>query len=269
MNRAWTNPLTVAVSLAAALVPFSGVLADDGALGGNRYYYERYYASEMSAAQAFLDTVVKQGRWTDRSEKLVIIDVRDATEYSRGHPDGAYHVPYPRIYQTCTNDARSEDGGACLQGGSTTASVPDDQFFLTVEAMFPDKSQRLALLCRTGSRSVRGGNILSAPEEFLGPEYAGRGYSRVFNIWQGFVGQPMAPIKGSSVVGPTNTVTTVTLDGGATAFGFAPYQLDLNNDGLVNIEDNDGWRYHQGLPYSTRMLPKLLNDDAMPYYDLP
>jgi hypothetical protein len=114
--------------------------------------------------------------------------------------------------------------------------MPDDQFFLTVEAMFPDKSQRLALLCRTGSRSVRGGNILSAPEEFLGPEYAGRGYSRVFNIWQGFVGQPMAPIKGSSVVGPTNTVTAVTLDGGATAFGFAPYQLDLNNDGLVNIE---------------------------------
>jgi rhodanese-related sulfurtransferase len=269
MNRAWTNPLTVAVSLAAAVVPFSGVLADDGDLGGNRYYYERYYASEMSAAQAFLETVVKQGRWTDRSDKLVIIDVRDATEYSRGHPDGAYHVPYPRIYQLCTNDARSEDGGTCLQGGTTTASMPDDQFFLTVEAMFPDKSQRLALLCRTGSRSVRGGNILSAPEEFLGPEYAGRGYSRVFNIWQGFVGQPMAPIKGSSVVGPTNTVTTVTLDGGVTAFGFAPYQLDLNNDGLVNIEDNDGWRYHQGLPYSTRMLPKLLNDDAMPYYDLP
>jgi hypothetical protein len=35
------------------------MLADDGDLGGNRYYYERHYASEMSAAQAFLETVVK------------------------------------------------------------------------------------------------------------------------------------------------------------------------------------------------------------------
>lgn len=278
MTLKWSAPAAALACLAVVTAPVTS-LADEGDLDGNRYLYERFYASEMSAAQAFLETVVKQGRFTNRADKLVIVDVRDATEYKYGHPDGAYHVPFPRVYQECNNNPddpddtvlRTEDGGSCLYGRVSQVTMSPEDFFLAVEALFPDKSQRLALLCRTGSRSVRGGNILSAPEVYLGPGYAGRGYSRVYNIWQGFVGQPMAPVHASTgrVIGPEDDVITVNLDQGETAFGFQAYKLDLNSDGVVDINDNDGWRYHQGLPYDTRMLPRLLNDSVMVYYDMP
>lgn len=288
MKKFMLNTLTLGICLTAAALPVASASAADGDLGGNRYYYTSYYAGEISAARAFVDAVVKNGKWTDRSDKLTILDVRDATEYKRGHPEGAYHVPYPRVYQECKpnlNDPtdmvlRPEDGGACLYGrsGLPYTTTPED-FFLAVEAMFPDKSQRLALLCRTGSRSVRGSNILANPAGMICPAndedcqetYAGRGYSRVFNIWQGFVGQPMAPFSSPErTLGPSPAdVTDVTLEDGSPAAAFVAFQLDLNNDGVLGDEDLDGWRGHQDLPYDTRMLPKLLSDDAMPYYDLP
>lgn len=253
--------------------------AGEGTLDGNRYFYERYYAGEISTARSFLEAVVKQGRWVDRSDPLTIVDVRDASEYKAGHPEGSVHIPFPRIYQTCNenpNDPsdtvlRSVDGGACLYGTNrdgTSASMSPESLFLAFEARFPDKSARYALLCRTGSRSVRAGNILANPEKYLGSSYAGRGYSRVYNIWEGFVGLPINPVQVRSglVIGPKSETTEITLDQGFPAWGFEAYELDVNNDGKVDIFDYDGWRFHQGLPYVTRMLPQALSADAMPYY---
>lgn len=268
-----------AATLLASLVP--AAQAADGQLGGNRYMYERHYAGDISAARAFVEAVVKKGKWSDRSDKLTIVDVRDATEYRSGHPEGAVHMPYPRVFQGCKPNpanpssplTRSEDGGACLFGAvpGSTVSMSDEQLFLHFEAAFPDKSERVALLCRTGSRSARAANILAHPQKYLGAAYAGRGYTNVFNIWEGFVGQPIAPIHASTgrVLGRANDVTTVSLDGGASAFGFKAYALDLNNDGVLSLKDNDGWRYHQGLPFDTRLLPSLLSPAAAAYYGQP
>lgn len=266
----------MAIITVGALTPTAH--AADGGLDGNRYMQERYYAADISAARAYLEAIAKRGKWSDHKQKLTIVDVRDATEYRSGHPEGSPHVPYPRVFQACQpNPAnasdqviRTEDGGTCLFGAvpGSAVTMSDEQLFRTFEAMFPNKNERLALLCRTGSRSARAANVLTRPEKYLGEAYAGRGYKRVYNIWEGFVGQPLAPIHvfTGRVMGPANDVTTVALDGGATAFGFKAYALDLNNDGVVNTKDSDGWRYHQGLPFDMRMQLGLLNPVAAPYY---
>lgn len=266
--------LVAAVGLSLTLGMTDVALSEEGESDGNRYFLERYYNADISAAKAFLDAVVKRGKWSDRSDPLVIIDVRDASEYARGHPEGAMHVPYPRIYRECVGDERTEDG-ACSSG--TVFSVPQDpeDLFLEVEARIRDKSTRIATLCRTGFRSVLAGNILANPEEFLGSAYAGRGYSNVSNIWEGFVGQPKPGIISTGgnryVVGDDQTLQDLTLPDGSSAKGFVAYDLDLDNNESIDAADKDGWRNHQGLPYDTRLLPKLISDpvDADGYYDLP
>jgi len=277
--------LTIASS---AVLSCNVSAAEEGESDGNRYYLERYYLGEISSAQAFMEAVVKKGKWTDRSDKLTILDVRDATEYKLGHPEGAYHFPYPRIYRECTNDARPEDGGGCSEGTVQSFGQDPEELFNMVEEKFPDKSQRFATLCRTGFRSVLAANILSKPETYMcelkysgeeleacQEEYAGRGYTRVSNIWQGFVGQPLSGIISTGgkryVVGDDQVLTDLDLPDGSSAKGFIAFDLDLNNDEAITAADKDGWRYHQGLPYDTRLLPKLKNEmvDAMGYYDLP
>ena len=279
--------LTLASSVSLSCTVFA---AEEGESDGNRYYLERYYLGEISAAQTIMEAVVKKGKWTERSDKLIILDVRDATEYKLGHPEGAYHFPYPRIYRECVNDARPEDGGGCSEGTVQSYSQDPEDLFNMVEEKFPNKSQRLATLCRTGFRSVLAANILAKPEKVMcdlkysddsdalaqcQSEYAGRGYTRVSNIWTGFVGQPMAGIVSESgvryVVGDDQTLKDLTLPDGSAAKGFIAYDLDLNNDEAITDADKDGWRYHQGLPYDTRLLRKLKNEmvDAMGYYDLP
>jgi rhodanese-related sulfurtransferase len=284
------RPAFISLTLVGSvLLPFSAFA--DGESDGNRYYLERYYQGEISASQAFLEAVVKKGKWADRSDKLIILDVRDATEYKLGHPEGAYHFPYPRIYRKCIDNQRSEDGGSCTigQDGPTVLQDPED-LFLMVEEKFPDKSQRLATLCRTGYRSVLVANILSKPEKVIcdqkysgdagahaacETEYADRGYSRVSNIWQGFVGQPKAgTYEGGGalyVVGADQTLTDLTLADGTTAKGFVAYDLDLNKDDDITAADKDGWRYFQGMPYDTRLLKQLKNRAVtdLGYYDMP
>jgi len=290
-NFSSLRPILNGLAITGTILLSNSVFAvEEGGSDGNRYYLDRYYLGEISSAQAFMEAVVKKGKWTDRSDKLIILDVRDATEYKLGHPEGAYHFPYPLIYRKCFNDARPEDGGGCseeLEG--VTPQDPED-FFKMVEEKFPDKSQRFATLCRTGFRSVLSANILSKPEKVIcdmkyssdpgefaqcQAEYAGRGYTRVSNIWQGFVGLPKAGIfvQGGRryVVGDDQVLEGVTLPDGSAAVGFIAFDLDLNNDGTITAADKDGWRYHQGLPYDTRLLPNLKNEmvDAMGFYDLP
>ena len=269
---------------------------------GNRYLYERSYHSEISAAQTYLQAVLEADKKLDGDpDRLVIIDVRDATEYAHGHPENAYHVPYPRVYRQCNSNPdnaddkvlRPVDGGGCLYGTASAVEQDPEVFYNQIRARFPDTSQRMATLCRTGARSVRAANILSNPVKYICEakyvvdghqlaaydncveRYADKPYSRISNIWQGFVGQPKVGAVSASgglyTPGDDQTLVDLDLEDGSTAKGFLAYQLDLNNDGEVTDEDKDGWRNYQGLPYVTDLIQGYMNwrVSGAGYYDLP
>jgi len=282
MKKLSIRTLALTAIFASVAIPFASAYAQDGSPDGNRYYKQRYYAGEISAAKVYVKAVLDDDESSDDrdwhrrrpSKKLVILDVRAASEYKAGHPKGAYHMPYPRIYRGCVGNVRTEDG-ECQNGKTGDVAQTPADFFAMVEELFPDKDQPLATLCRTGSRSIDAANILASPETFLGDEYNGQqGYTRVYNIWQGFVGQPMAGVVSKSgalvTVGSRQTPIEFLL-GDEEVAGFAAYALDLDNDGDIGAQDKDGWRYHQGLPYSTRMLRKYINKaaDKEGYYDAP
>lgn len=201
-----------------------------------------YYASEISPAQAFVDTVVKRGKWTKPSKRPVILDVRSTPEYRAGHPEHAFNVPYPYIHQTCTDAGRSPDG-ACKSvqkdSDNNNIEVPQDPdaFVRYVESIIPNKNTPIYTLCRTGVRSVGAANVLTDA-----------GYTNVRNIWEGFVGINLtAPKKQAD-----GTIKTM--------------NVDLNHDGALTDADKNGWRYHQALPYDTRLLSHLVYKDALETY---
>jgi rhodanese-related sulfurtransferase len=192
-----------------------------------------YYHSQISPSEAFLNAVVNRGNWTRPSERPVILDVRSTPEYKAGHPQHAYNVPYPFIYQHC--EKRHPDG-ACASSGARISQ--DDTAFVTyVQSIVPDKHTPIYVLCRTGVRSVGASNLLTDA-----------GYTNVRNIWEGFVGvyltAPKVQEDGSTVV----------------------QSVDLNHDGILDDRDKNGWRYHQGLPYETRLLPHLIYRDMAHLY---
>lgn len=204
---------------------------------GNRYNLPRDYQSEVSAAEAYILTTVKREhdeRGHDRHDnrnKTVIIDVRTIEEYVAGHPRKAYNIPYPHI--------QSRPNRPDYIGQN-----PKD-FFDYVAATFPDRDTPILTLCRTGYRSVLAANILANPSAWV-PEYAGmdiEGYTRVRNIWEGFVGNPK---------------TYTDLDGNT-------FELDVNNDGQITDADRDGWANYQGLPYSLKLKKRRL---YLPYLEL-
>lgn len=189
-----------------------------------------YYHSEISPAEAFVDTVVKRGSWSDPQLRPVLLDVRSTPEYKAGHPEHAVNVPYPYIYQGCAE--RFVDG-ACKTAKTSEIGQTNEDFVAYVERIIPNKDTPIYTLCRTGVRSVGAANILTDA-----------GYTNVRNIWEGFVGINLtAPKKQAD--GSVKTVS-----------------VDLNHDGKLTDEDKNGWRYHQALPYDTRLLPKLIYKDA-------
>ncbi|MCG7874083.1 MAG: rhodanese-like domain-containing protein [Candidatus Thiodiazotropha lotti] len=121
--------------LSTSITATNLAIAQDGEPDGNRYYLERFYQQDISAAKAYLGMLgkLKEQREDDDSEKededekITIIDVRDATEYRMGHPKKAIHMPYPRIYRECADNLRTEDG-ACASGtglsGTTGSGEP-------------------------------------------------------------------------------------------------------------------------------------------------
>jgi len=131
------------------------------------------YHSEISNTRAFLETVVNRGKGDrgdrgDRGDKsskhAVIIDVRSTPEYKAGHPEHAYNVPYPYIYQECKDvgpdpvdptkltvagaDGSTENDryidGACVSTKSTTPQTAD-AFVAYVERIIPNKTPRFTL----------------------------------------------------------------------------------------------------------------------------
>ncbi len=199
------------------------------------------YASEISPAKAFLDTVVKRGKWSKPSERPVIIDVRSTPEYKAGHPEHAYNVPYPFIYQHCNSQldgVNRKPDGACISGGTKDLQNPV-AFVNYVESILPNKETPIYTMCRTGVRSVFAGNLL-----------ADAGYTNVRNIWEGFVGKNLiAPFQDENQMDST------------------PGPVDLNHDGTLDDKDLNGWRNHQALPYDTRLLRKLIYRPSADAYD--
>jgi len=215
------------------------------------------YHSEIGNSDAYVQTVVNRddrpswgrgGKWDKkrkRGPRPIILDVRSTPEYRAGHPEYSYNVPYPYIYQYCDdvddngdpypdgeveNDRRPD--GACVSGGDRIDQTPE-QFVDYVESIAPDKDTPIFTMCRTGVRSVGAANRLTEA-----------GYTNVRNMWEGFVG---IYLKAPQVVGYVNGDPIIDLD-----------DVDLNHDGQFTDEDKNGWRYHQGLPYETRLKRDLI-----------
>jgi rhodanese-related sulfurtransferase len=125
----------------------------------------------------------------------------------------------------------------CLHRHQQPVSLPIQGFVDYVESVFPDKDQPIYVLCATGHRSVQASNALA--------KYGH--YTHVRNIWEGYNGQPKYAYTGNV---PTTKPSLIA--------------LDLNNDGVVDGNDRDGWAFYQGLPTETRLKHKLL---FKPYID--
>lgn len=216
---------TIGVTTAlAAILSIGNVWAD-----GNRYNIERYYHSEISAAQAY-QAMTQHRKWRGHADKAVLIDVRSMEEYAAGHPVGSYNVPYPRVCVGC--DPQTEAN-----------------FYWEVYKTVKGDTDRLIMtLCRTGKRSVTGGNILAKPADY---GIDGPAFTNVRNIWEGYTGQYKYAYDGGTIMLDTNG---------------EPFALDLNNNGVMDSDaadvyeerldanpDKDGWRNFQQLPWTTRI----------------
>lgn len=240
------------------------------------YAPQRHYAGDISAARAYVGTQLPP------SQRMALIDVRDATEYRLGHPEGARHLPYPRIYQQCQPhpsgapqaQIRSDDGGQCRYGsvpGSEVRSSAAD-FWQAVQAALPYKDAPVAVLCRTGACTVEVANLMARPDLLVDKALVGQGYQAVYVVQEGFVGVPMpATDAATGQVLSTDKKGEKFKPEGApyTFYRATPVPVDVNQDGKITEADWSGWRNFMGLPYVLSMQPSLLSEAAQSYYDQP
>lgn len=227
------------VGISVSCVP-AAAFAADAEDDGNRYNRPRYYDSEISSAEAYLDV---------SQNKLVILDVRRLREYAAGHPERAYNVPYPHIYD-----------------GDQTA----ENFYWEAYDIVKGRTDTpIMTLCRTGSRSIDAANILSDPQNTAGDPRrtavpGGIPFTNVRNNWDGFVGQYRYAFAGSAPA--TDPLTPLDLNNnGELDQDFADIFPDTNPSADAN-PDKDGWRNFQGLPWTTRILrPRAYLQDASLY----
>jgi rhodanese-related sulfurtransferase len=221
-----TTPLTPIGTLILTL-SIGTVMAD-----GNRYNLERYYHSEISAADAYQQMTHRgdYGLFHNRhhSGTPALVDVRSMEEYAAGHPYRSYNIPYPRV---------------CLDCEEQSAKNFYWEVYNTVRG---DTERTIFTLCRTGKRSVAAGNVLANPSAY---GIDGPAFTQVRNIWEGYVGQYKYAYEGGTIMLDTNG---------------EPFPLDLNNNGEQDSDaadiyeersdanpDKDGWRNFQQLPWTT------------------
>lgn len=220
---------------------------------GNRYPLPRYYLSEISVSDAYLEMEHSKGhnKAHKHAVKPVLVDVRTLREYASGHPEDAYNVPFPHIYG----------------GGDQDPVTMYEEVYDIVNG---NLDAPIMLMCRTGYRSVLAGNILANPESDVRTANKGlQPFTNVRNIWEGFVGQYRYAF--------TDDGKTILLDADN-----KPYALDLNNDKVMNFDvadvytqtkdanpDKDGWRNFAGLPWKSKVKRPLsyLQDPGL-YSDL-
>ncbi len=134
------------------------------------------------------------------SDKVPLVDVRTVQEYQFvGHVPGAYSIP-AFVWGRWDDQKRA------------FGLEPNPEFVKQFSAAFPDRNAPVLLMCRSGHRSVKAMKLLAAA-----------GYSRVYQVWEGFEGLPV-PDK------------------------------DLPSYGKKVL---DGWR-NRGLPYTWEMDPALV-----------
>lgn len=240
------------------------------------YSVPTYYAADISAARAYI------GAQLPVSQRMALIDVRDATEYRLGHPETARHLPYPRVYQGCQPHPfgapeapiRSEDGSQCLYGAQPEREVrlSAAEFWKAAQAVLPYKDMPVAVLCRTRACAVDAANVLARPEMLVEAGLKGKGYTEVYVVREGFVGEPLMATDTSSgqVLSTQKKLEKLQgLAGNTTWYGASPVALDVNGDGKISAADLGGWRNFLGLPYTVSMSPNLLDEASKSYYDLP
>lgn len=241
------NKTLMAIAIGACMTGSAYVAAQE--LGdGNRYNRDRYYHSEISNSEAYLAMM---------QNTAVILDVRTLREYSAGHPERAYNVPYPNIYGGGDQD-------------------PEEFYWQVYDIVNGNTDTPVVTMCRTGSRSIAAGNILALggilvddpnsddPEDKVLQEF-GPPFTNVRNHWQGFVGQPLYAFAGGTIAFDENG---------------DPIPLDLNNNGELDTDtadvfshtkdanpDKDGWRNFARLPFSTQIRRPLAYMNDVSLYD--
>lgn len=223
---------------------------------GNRYGFPVLYHSDISSAGAWVNVSGRKKVALSNGRKLkpVILDVRRVEEYVAGHPPGSISIPFPHVTGSPSepNDKTDYIGydisidqevGFLAENGKD-GTLPISDFVDYVSALFPDKDQPIYLLCATGHRSVQAANALAKYGKF----------TQVRNIWEGYNGQPKYAYTGAL---PTNTIKD-----GKVEF----IQLDLNNDGIFDNQDKDGWAFYQALPIDTKLISRNLYKPYLPLY---
>jgi len=252
------------------------VAATGGSAAQMLYAPERHYTADISAARAYVGTQLPA------SQRMALLDVRDATEYRLGHPEGARHLPFPRIYQQCLPhpsgapeaQIRSDDGGECRYGVVKGSEVRMDAaaFWKAVQEVLPYKDAPVAVLCRTGACAADAANLMARPDLWVNKSLVGQGYKAVYVIKEGFVGEPLPAVDvATGKLLSTDAKGSKFKPEGAkqTLYAFTPVPWDVNPDKKINQADWGGWRNFLGLPYVVSMPPSLLNEAAQPYYDQP
>ncbi len=95
----------------------------------------------------------------EREEESVYLDVRTVEEFERGHPRGAWNVPFAVLH------------------AAAGMMVPNPDFARVVDAAL-DRDVTVLCGCATGQRSYHAGNLLSRA-----------GFARVLNVDAGFNGK--------------------------------------------------------------------------------
>lgn len=106
---------------------------------------------EEISVQATADTLGQE-------REAVYLDVRTVEEFERGHPPGAWNIPY------------------AMPSPETGMMMPNPEFARVVDAVL-ERDVTILCGCATGVRSLHAGNLLSRV-----------GFERVLNVAAGFNG---------------------------------------------------------------------------------